>query len=155
MAYQTPVACPNCGRSMRPGGMPAHLRAHGQRTIVPAEDQERIIRLYAKGWPMAAISREVFWSRTSIRAVLLSNGVRVRRQGGNIHPQITVDEQLKRATLYGQGYSLSEVAELCGVHTSTVHDTLVRLGTPRRSRADGNRLRWQRIKSRPAAVVAS
>lgn len=157
MAYQTPRACPVCGREMRPSGLFKHARVHElterERITVPLELQAEMVHLYRAGYSMERIGRDLFWSKTTVRMVLLANGVTLRRRGGFNRRQITAEEQLRRAQLYGQGYSLSEVAEMCGVALSTVHYSLQVLGTPRRSRSEANRIA-QRKRQRALRLAA-
>lgn len=135
-------ACQFCGRVMPACNVVKHERTHvDQNGTVPPEDQETIVRLYNR--PRASVrsvAQETHWSQSTVLRVLRAHGVEMRPMG-SAHPKITSDEQLRRAQLYGRGLSIEEVAEVCGVTYEAVRQTLVRLGVPRRSRAN---LRWTR-----------
>jgi len=107
------------------------------------------VRLYVHGrLSMREIAAQTFWSQTQVRRVLIANGVRIRPQGltgaAKRGRQVSVDERLKRTQLYGMGYSLSEVAAMCGVTQTAVVNTLKREGVPRRSVGDGLRSAYAR-----------
>jgi lambda repressor-like predicted transcriptional regulator len=147
MTKQTSVPCPVCGRLMRPGGLPKHVRSHGDprsRLWMPPEIQDEVVRLYARGRTIRQIAAVTFYAPTTVRSVLQANNVKIRPRAGYPTRKISNEEILRRCELYGRGLSLSEVAEVCGCAVSSVHETLKRAGTPRRSLSESNRLSRKR-----------
>ena len=58
-----------------------HLRSRGIDTTpraISLEDEERVVELYKKGWSTERIAFKFNTSARSVRARLLSNGVRMR-----------------------------------------------------------------------------
>jgi AraC-like DNA-binding protein len=114
-------------------------------TIVPPEDQDRIIGLYKRGLTIRQVAQEVHWGPTTVQAVLQLNRHRVHiRPARGIFRRITVEEELKRAQLYGRGLSIKEVADVCGVHHSAVRASLIRAGVA--MRPQGRNLRFDRSR---------
>jgi hypothetical protein len=119
---------PNCS-------LARHAPVCGQDTsgFVPAEDQQAIVKLYGSPrMSLRKVSAQTHWSPTTVRKVLQAHGVKMRGQGNTMR-RISVNEELKRAELYGHGYSISQVAEMCGVTYEAVRQTLKRLGVTRPS----------------------
>lgn len=144
MSHQTPVTCAHCGREMRPGGMPAHMRTHQgrERLWATPDEQDRMIELYISGLSMQAVADQSFWSATAVKRVLMVNGVTIRKRGHR-YQQLSTDEQLRRCELYATR-SLDEVAELCGRARSSVYATLQANGVKLHSRGWGGQRRAQR-----------
>lgn len=147
MAEHPRPPCPVCGRPIRTNNLARHLRTHeldaAERMQIEPELQAQIIRLYRSGKSYATIGREAFVGPTTVRRVLLANGVQPRQPGpSRIPAKLSADEQLKRTMLYGRGYSIHEVAAMCGVSYTAVRATLARAGT--QLRPSGPNLRWQR-----------
>ena len=122
---------------------------------VDAETQARMVRMYVhEGGTLRSVAEATFWSQTQVRRVLLANGVQLRARGAASlmarGRQISNDEVLRRTSLYARGLSLQEVANVCGVTLTAVHNTLKREGVPRRTLDDAQRLAYERGRRVPA-----
>lgn len=149
-------ACPTCGLVVVACNLPRHERQHGDerlRTRVPLDEQPRMVELYRKGHSMKRIAELTWWGETTVRRVLLANGVTLRPPGTgrpSSPSHIDVDERLKRTALYGRGLSLEEVAAACGVTREAVRQTLLREGVALRGKTN---LRWQRRRRESLAAA--
>jgi len=146
-------SCSTCGRTMPACCLPKHERTHGDprlRLSVPLEQQDEIVRLYnQRGGSLATVAAQTFWSQGTVLDVLRANGVPMRSQG-SAHRKISVEQELERCELYGQGLSIHEVADRVGVTYEAVRQTLVRSG--REIRRQGDNLRWKRNLARSEAA---
>jgi hypothetical protein len=113
--------------------------------MIPLDDQKRIIELYQKGGSMMSVAKATYYGQTTVRNVLIRNGVQPRPRGA-YRPwspsHISTEEKLKRCQLYGRGLSIDEVAEACGVTKHAIQETLRSEGV--KMRPQGPNLRWQR-----------
>jgi hypothetical protein len=128
------ATCAVCGRTMPVCNLARHepVCGHASAGTVPPDDQAAIVTLYADPrMSIRKVAARTHWSQTTVRRVLVANGVQLRGQGHSMS-RLTVNEQLKRSELYGRGYSISEVAKMCGVTYEAVRTTLVRMDVPRR-----------------------
>jgi hypothetical protein len=136
--------CPKCGRVMPVCNLARHEPKCGLASAgtVPMDEQLEIVKLYNQPrMSLSKVAAVTHWSETTCRRVLLAHDVSLRGTGYSF-PRIGVNEQLKRTELYGRGYSVAEVADLCGVTYEAVRQTLVRMGVPRRGeRAESARER--------------
>jgi transposase len=112
-----------------------------------AAERRDIARLYTEGLSLPAIGRRKFCSGSTIRRVLVLEGVTLRRSGG-VRGAPRVDnltqEQLDECVeLYRSGLSATEVAEKIGVHAGTVYYRLRQAGVPVRARPEAQRLRYR------------
>lgn len=146
MTPQPRSECPVCGAEITNHNLERHVGAHRdrrERLIVPAEEQQQIVRLHRRGKSYAAIGRETFYGASTIRRVIVAHGERTRKPGGR-RPWLPADETLRRTELYGRGHSILEVAEICGVSYAAVRNTLLRNGVA--IRPAGVNLRWARSR---------
>ena len=152
MVRRPRTPCPVCGALMPANNMARHVATHrpaAERLAVPLDVQVEMVRLYNRPRSSTAqVAAATYWSKTEVRRVLIANGVTMRPQGHS-QRRITVDEELERATLYGQGRSILEVAELVGRHHSAIAESLHRAGV--KVRPKGRNLRHSRSAAGGAA----
>lgn len=139
----TRVQCPTCGRMCASTAIARHQRFHddpGSLLSATAEEQAEIVRLYKRGHSLQRISDEHYFARSSVRRVLVANGIAMRPQGGP-HPaqRLSAEETLKTAELYGKGLSMAELAEVLGLSISAVHRRLHVIGVKIRKRGGDHR----------------
>lgn len=111
--------------------------------LVPPETQDEIVRLYRRGHSFKRIATEVYWSPTCVRRVILTHGITPRSRATS-RKQISTDEVLTRTQLYGMGYSLAQVAEMCGCSVTAVTLTLTRAGVSTRGHSEALRNAYRR-----------
>ena len=125
------------------------------RITVPSDVQADMVRMYVHGGlTYKQIGERTHWSSTQVRRVLLANGVTPRAREvvcGRV--QMSADEKLARAELYGRGYSLAEVADIRGCSVTSVVLTLERLGVKRRSVGDALRVAYARGTRQPSGIA--
>jgi DNA-binding CsgD family transcriptional regulator len=112
-------------------------------SIVPADTRAEMVRLYVEEeLSTAAVGRRLFWSATTVRAILADEGVERRANGGwGTRPDALTQEQLDEVTeLRQQGRSTAEIGRILGIHRTTVSLRLGRAGIPVRSRSEAQRL---------------
>jgi hypothetical protein len=130
--------CQDCGGPKGPGRGERYCDACRAKRHVPTialDDQLAIVRAYnARGATMHGVAAEFYCSVGTVGRVLEAHGVPARPRGGqgSTRQRLSVDEQLTRAQLYGQGLSLAGVADVVGRNPSSVHASLVRYGVTMR-----------------------
>jgi len=138
--------CPVCGAVRTNHNMRRHVESHRdarERLNVPLELQAQMVRMHRAGKSYAAIGAELFYGASTVRRVMVANGIPGRKPGGR-RPYLPADEALRRTELYGRGYSILEVARICGVSYAAVRNTL--LANDVRIRPAGANLRWARSR---------
>lgn len=96
-------------------------------TKLTRAEQDEVLALYRRGLTIREVAQRVYWSATAVRNVLVVNG-EPRRQRGSRAPMLATEEKLRTSQLYGAGLSMQELANLLGLHVSTVHRRLHRFG---------------------------
>lgn len=93
---------------------------------IPLEERERIVELYTQyGKTMEEIAKITFWSQTAVHRALHQSGCRIRKRGWNDKSKrLDPEKLLETAELYGKGLTGHEIAELLGIHPSTVYSRL-------------------------------
>lgn len=120
------------------------------RPQIPEAEQQRIIALYEAGGTIRSVSEQTFWSQTSVHRVLVRHGIPRRpRHAVCGRKRLSVDSELERTRLYGQGLSIAQVAEVVGVGATAVAFTLARAGVPRRSTSQALRIAYARGRRDP------
>jgi transposase-like protein len=133
----TRFPCQDCGGPKPPGRGERYCETCRAKRHVPTislDDQRAIVRAYARpNTTLAELAARFYCSQGTISRVLDAHGVAKRPHGGwsgsPSRQRLSVDEELTRAQLYGQGYSIARIAEIVGRSPSSVHATLRRLGT--------------------------
>lgn len=130
--------CQDCG-GPKPAGRGERYcetcRAKRHVPTVPPDEQAAMVRAYARiGTTLDQVAAEFYVSPNTVSRVLEANGVSVRPRGGYgaSRRRLTVDEELTRAQLYGEGLSLGRIGQLIGRSPSSIHATLHRLGVQMR-----------------------
>lgn len=108
---------------------------------VPVATQREMVALYATGKSLRAVAAELHWSKTTVKNVLISNGVSLRLRGGGPPRKLTDEEIYAAAELYQAGLSLNEVGRRMGLYDTAVMRRLKHAGIPTRSKARGFSLR--------------
>lgn len=102
------------------------------------------VELYESGCSLREVAEIAGMSRTGMRHRLLCYGVKMRSRGGN-QKWPPHDEYAKTAFLYEHvKLSQNEIAELLGIHLSTVQNRLRIHGVQSRERSESARIRFAR-----------
>jgi DNA-binding NarL/FixJ family response regulator len=146
----TRVQCPTCGQVCASTAIARHRRFHDDPSSLLAatvEQQAEIVRLYKRGYSLQRIADEKFFARSSVRRVLIANGIAMRPQGGP-HPaqRLSAEDTLRTAELYGKGLSMAELAEVLGLSISAVHRRLHVIGVQIRKRGGDHRSNTARAR---------
>jgi len=86
------------------------------------ERRAELVADYEAGIPVRAIAAKHGVHRGSIPKIVVSEGVPLRSSGLNGRARS------RALTLYGEGFTLQEVADLLGVDDKTVRHAIVELG---------------------------
>jgi transposase-like protein len=123
-------------------------------TVAP-DVQAAMVRAYARiGTTLDQVAAEFYCSTNTVARVLEARGVSVRPRGGSgaRRRRLTVDEELTRTRLYGQGLSVAEIADAVGRGPSAIYATLRRVGVAMRPQGANYRPRRRAPVSEAAAA---
>lgn len=120
---------------MRVNNAPRHQLACGKSAperiavVGPTLEQQReIIALYRqRGATQESVARATYWSATTVGRVLHAWGEPVRKRGGRT-PYLSTEEHLLTCELYGQGFTIEEIATMRGRAEESIRQRLLRNG---------------------------
>lgn len=96
-------------------------------TLITAEDEQRILVMYANGMRICDITGEMRVRGSRIGKILDKYGVEKRQKGG-YHQQIVTEEQVEEIRrLYKKGARPKEIAEQVGLYISTVKSWMCKI----------------------------
>lgn len=154
MANRVRSACQDCGGPKGPGRGERYCETCKAKLHAPSlslDDQLAMVRAYNR--PRAtldSVAQQFYCARATVQRVLKIHGVASRPPNHYGTPRISVDEELLRTQLYGQGYSLADVAAIVGRSPSSVHQTLRKAGVKMHPRGVNLRAREHVVTGRLA-----
>ena len=126
--------CQDCGGPKGPGRGERYCsacRAKLHVPTIPLDDQLAIVRAYSRPrTTLAEVAASFYVSTGTVTRVLRAHDVPVRPRGGYgaSRARLSVDEQLLRTQLYGQGLTLAQIGDVVGRSPSSIQQSLVKAG---------------------------
>lgn len=142
------LPCARCGGEKPPGQArrlcDACVDLPEVAPMVPAGTRAEMVRLYTQErLSLLQVGEAVAWSSTTVRVVLLAEGVTLRRANTVQTARRLKDADVEPVVeLYcGAGLSLQEIADRLGIGLASAHRRLKRAGVTSRSGSEGQRLK--------------
>lgn len=119
-----------------------------RRCSTPEMEAQVIAAYNERGATLKTVGQRFAMDHSTVRAILIRNGVPRHRWGGSRKHPVDVELALMASELYGEGLSLEEVGALLHCSRGVVRRMLVENGTPRRSRSEAQKAAYRLRRGR-------